>query len=132
MNTVPTPVNDLVQAAVAVLAFVVLTVGPFIIAKAIAFAHKAYDDFRTSQPEFVQKLIDTAAMFGATVAEKVGNDLKLYGQDKLDYALDAAKRWLMEQGFAINDETLRDAIHKVLFDNPDLFPAGNSADDSQG
>lgn len=121
--SVPEASNAVVQALINLLAALIVAVAPIIIARVTVWGKKAWADFKASQPEHVQRLIEGAALFGATFAEKAGPALKDMGVEKLDAALDAANRWLEAQGFEVDDTLLRQAIEVILFQNPEQFPS---------
>lgn len=121
MNSVPTPVNEVVQALVNLLAYLLPIVLPVIFARVGVWVKARLEDIKRSQPEYVQRLIEAAASFGADFAEKIGPGMKLAGKEKMDAALDAARNWLEAQGYQVNDELLRAAIEVVLFGHPERY-----------
>lgn len=122
-NVVPAPVNDVVQALVNLLAYLVVLIAPVIIARVSVWAKAEFERIKRMQPEWVQNLIETAALYGADIAEKIdlSGQLERYGRDKKRIALEAAQRWLREQGYEVDVTVLDEAIENVLFNNPERF-----------
>jgi hypothetical protein len=71
-------------------------------------------------------------MLGANFAEKLdlAGMLEQYGRDKKTLALNAAREWLLAQGYDIDLSLLDAALESILFQNPEQFPS--SKRDSRG
>ena len=126
---VPTQVNDLVQAAINVLPLAITLLATLGVGARIAvWFLERWNEFKVTQPEYIQALLEAAATFGADFAEKVGPQLEVYGKEKLKLAEEAGERWLASQGYVVELALLREAIEGVLFRNPDKYPSEGNAE----
>lgn len=119
-----TPVEQLLQAAVNLLAALLPYVLLPIIAVTGVWVKARWEEFKLNQPEYIQRLIDDAARFGADFAEKIelSGIVEDYAKSKKQAALDAARSLLREKGYENVDLSVLDAaIEVVLFRNPDRY-----------
>lgn len=126
MNTVPMEVNQLVQAAINVVAFVIaIAASAGIIGKIVIWVKARFDEFKQAQPDNVRSLIDWAVMIAAEFVEKLdlSGQLEDYARSKKDLALEYAHDLLLQVGFDIDMKALDAALESILFNNPDKFPS---------
>lgn len=122
-DQVPAPVDGLMQAAINVLAWAL----PIVLAAiggriAIWFAAR-WRDFKLSQPENVQRVLEDAAKFGADFAEKVAPAMQLMGKEKMEAAIGAAMKLLAAKGYSVDSAPLYEMVEVILFNNPDKYPS---------
>lgn len=119
-----TPAEQLLQAAVGLLAALLPYVILPIVAVTGVWFKTRWEEFRLNQPEYIQKLIDDAARFGADFAEKIelSGIVEDYARTKKQAALEAARQLLKEKGYENVDLSVLDAaIEVILFRNPDRY-----------
>jgi hypothetical protein len=123
---VPVEVNQLAQAALNVIAFVIaVAASAGIVGKIVVWVKGRFDEFKAAQPDNIRSLIDWAVMLAAEFAEKLelSDQLEQYARSKKDLALEYAHNLLLQVGFDIDMKALDAALESVLFNNPDKFPS---------
>lgn len=126
MNEVQPLVEQIIQLFVQVIAVVLPLLGLGVaFARLVVWGKGEFERIKNEQPDVIRNLIDMAVMLGASFAEKVdlAGMLEEYGRDKKALALEAAERWLSEQGYNIDLSLLDAALENILFNNPEKFPS---------
>lgn len=123
---VPVEVNQFVQVAVNVIAFVIaVAASAGVVGKIVVWVKSQFDAFKAAQPDNVRSLIDWAVMIAAEFVEKLdlSDQLEQYARSKKDLALEYAHNLLLQVGFDIDMKALDAALESVLFNHPDKFPS---------
>lgn len=85
-------------------------------------------------PSDVQKILNDAAKYASEFIEQmdIHGELKAKGEEKLNLAVDYAVQYIegvfKSNGFEINidENEIKKAIQKYVWENPQLFPSDNS------
>lgn len=115
-----------IQAFITILAVALPLLGlGALFARIVVWAKGEFERIKNEQPDVIRNLIDMAVMLGAEFAEKIdlSGMLEQYGRDKKELALNAAKEWLLQQGYDVDLSLLDAALESILFQNPEKFPS---------
>ena len=115
-----------------------LVVGIAYLARKYVLLKTSLPDTIALLPEDIRRLLEGVAKFASEFVEKMDengqlqpllDDLKSKSETKLNLAIDIASKRLedlfKENGFNldINEEQIKQAIQKYVWDNPDIFPS---------
>lgn len=126
MNEVQPILQEAIQLFINLIAVLVPMLGlGYAFARLVVWGKAEFERIKREQPEWIQNLIDTAVLLGAEFAEKIdlAGMLEQYGRDKKRLALEAAEKWLAEQGYEVDFDVLDAALESILFRNPEKFPS---------
>lgn len=119
-------VTSIVQALINIIAIAVgalATAG--VAARIVVWVKARFEEFKATQPENIQTLIEWAVKTAAEFAEKVdlSGQLEDYARSKKAIALKAAHDLLLSVGFDVDLSVLDAALESFLFRNPEQFPS---------
>lgn len=112
----------------------------------IAQKRKEIPNIIATLPKDIKKIIEDAAKFASEYVELMDkngqltqylNELKAKGQVKLDLAVDYAVEYIenlfIKNGLNvdIDQESIKKAIQKYVWENPEIFPSSKKVDDGR-
>lgn len=125
-------VNDLAQAAVDMLGYLL----PFLVAAFSAGLVKVvlgfWNEFKRNAPEFVVDIVDFAVEMGRGAAEQRAKAGIILFSERLDHAVDVADAYLRSLGYNVSDEVLRSGIEAAIHRARENFGLVNVVDAIEG
>lgn len=107
--------TPVLQQLINLIAALVAILVPFVVGRATIWVRGRWEEFLRDRPENVREAYESAARFGIRLAEIIGAELKLEGKEKLRYAADKARTWLVEQGYGdVSIDVLEGVIETLL------------------
>lgn len=116
----PLPVENLIIAAAALLQWVGPILLTIVLARVGIWLAVRWEEFKVSQPEHIQDLIDTAVELAVDFAEKIDLEgmLEEYADTKKEAAKQFARDWLALHGIAnttVLDPVIDGLIEVILY-----------------